>query len=74
MNQKLEILRQIVREKQAAKITEEYNGKKRKILVDGYTAAAIINLYDAIQSQEQKDKYIALPLARMASIAFHFAR
>jgi len=60
-NSKIEKIRKVVIEKQYAKI----NG----VMVDVYTASAIIKVFDAINAKN-KIKFIALPIPRMASIAF----
>lgn len=58
---KIEAIRRILGRRQYAKIDG--------FLVDGFSAAAIIALYDKLNDKNKK-KYLALPLPRMASIAF----
>lgn len=70
---KMEILRKIVAEKQAMKVTETINGKNRKILVDGFSASAIVQVYDAL-NDENKIKFSNLNVSKMAAIAFKFVK
>ena len=48
-------LRDIVSEKQVARFRFPSNGKS--ILVDLFTASAIVKVYDALSNQETKDKF-----------------
>lgn len=57
----IDACREILTSKQYAKI----NGH----MVDAFSASAIVKVYDAI-SAANKAKFEALPVARMASIAF----
>ena len=57
--------RAIVREHQAAKINE--------VLVDGFSASAIMQVYDAV-NDANKAKLLTLPVARVADIAFKLIR
>ncbi len=59
--ERINAIRQIVTDKQYAKVDG--------IMVDLYSASAIINVYDNI-NDVQKDKFRNLPTARMADIAF----
>lgn len=58
---KLDKLRQIVKEHQYQKI--------EGVLVDVVTANAILTIYDAI-NDTNKAKFIALPIDKMASVAW----
>jgi predicted RecA/RadA family phage recombinase len=58
---KLIALRGIVEHKQ--------HGKVEGVRVDLFTANAIIKVYDALSAENQA-KYLALPVQRMANIAF----
>jgi hypothetical protein len=52
------------------------NGQYEKInghMVDSFSASAIVKVYDAI-SDANKAKFTALPVARMASIAFQLLK
>lgn len=60
---KLDRLRQIVKEHQYQKI--------EGVLVDVVTANAILTIYDAI-NETNKAKFIALPIDKMASVAWKF--
>jgi len=57
----MNICRSIVREHQAAKINE--------VLVDAYSASAIVQIYDAV-NDANKAKLLTLPVARVADICF----
>lgn len=59
--ERIEALRQIVNDKQYAKIDG--------IMVDLFSASAILNIYDNLNETNQ-DKYKELPAYRMADIAF----
>ena len=58
---RIEKLRWIVREHQAARVDGAY--------VDAFTASAIVKVYDALNA-ENKAKYEKLPVKRMAQIAW----
>jgi hypothetical protein len=58
---KIAAIRRIVSEKQYAKIDG--------LMVDGFTASAIIAVFDAL-SPENQARYLQFSIPRMASIAF----
>lgn len=58
---KLDRLRRIVEEKQAARVDG--------LLVDLFTASAIVKVHDAL-NEENRAKFVSVPVRRMASIAF----
>lgn len=60
-NPKEDALRQIVAQSQAAKVDG--------VMVDGYTASAIVQVLDALRP-EIKEKYLASPVHIMAKLAF----
>jgi len=60
-NPKEAMLRQIVSDKQ--------RGKVEGMMVDLFTASAIVSVLDAI-NETNKEKLLALPVDRMADIAF----
>lgn len=62
---KLAALRAIAEQKQYAKIDG--------MMVDLFTASAIIKVYTAI-NEESHRKYLAMPLVRMAQVAFKLLR
>ena len=45
----------------------------KKMRVDGYTANAIVKVYDAINTSNKK-KFTSQPLMKMARIAFKFVK
>lgn len=57
----IEALRKIVSEHQAAKINE--------VLVDGFSASAIIQVYDQL-NDKNKEKLKSLPVAVVADVVF----
>ena len=63
--EKMKILRRIVDRSQA----EEIDG----VFVDLFSASAIVQVYDALNSGNQR-KYIKLPVGRMAEIAFKMGK
>ena len=58
-------LRQIVSDKQ--------RGKVEGVMVDLFTASAIVSVLDAI-NETNKEKLLALPVERMADIAFRMMK
>ena len=64
-------LRSIVKDRQNKVIKDPKSG--RKMRVDGYTANAIIKVYDALNNQNKK-KFANVGLMKMQSIAFKFVR
>ena len=60
-NPKEAMLRQIVAEKQAAKV--------EGTMVDLFSASAIVSVLDAL-NETNKEKFLKLPVGRMADIAF----
>ena len=64
-------LRSIVKDKQNKVIKDPKSG--RKMRVDGYTANAIIKVYDALNNQNKK-KFANVGLMKMQSIAFKFVK
>ena len=50
-------------------VTEKQYGKVEGSTVDLYSASAIVLVYDAL-NDENKAKYLGLPVVRMASFAF----
>ncbi len=62
---KMEMIRSVL-DTGARKVKEG----KHKILVDAYSASAITQVYDSLEKPENKAKYAALPIAKMADIAF----
>ena len=70
---RIELLRQIVSECQAQKITmQDDHGKSRKIYVDMTTANVVVSVHDALNEQNRA-KFIALPWAKMARVAWKLA-
>ena len=63
--EKIAGIRQIVTERQYAKVDG--------MTVDGFSASAIIQVYDAL-NPENRAKYAALPINRMATIAFKLCK
>lgn len=59
--ERIDAIRQIVERHQYAKVDG--------IMVDGFSASAIIRVYDAI-SPENQQKYAGFHVARMADVAF----
>lgn len=59
--ERIAAVRQIVQEHQYAKI-DGY-------MVDGFSASAIVQVYDAL-NDANKEKYAALPVSKMAAVAF----
>jgi len=64
-------LRDIVNKKQNKKIKDPKSGKRMR--VDGYSANAIIKVYDALNTSNKK-KFSDSGLMKMQSIAFKFVR
>ena len=64
-------LRSIVKDRQNKIIKDPKSG--RKMRVDGYTANAIIKVYDALNNQNKK-KFANVGLMKMQSIAFKFVK
>ena len=64
-NPKEAMLRQIVSDKQ--------RGKVEGVMVDLFTASAIVSVLDAI-NDVNKEKLLALPVDRMATIAFNMMK
>jgi len=64
-------LRDIVKKKQNKVMKDPVSGKKMR--VDGYTANAIVKVYDAINTSNKK-KFTSQPLMKMAKIAFKFVK
>ena len=64
-------LRSIVKDRQNKVIKDPKSG--RKMRVDGYTANAIIKVYDALNNQNKK-KFANVGLMKMQSIAFKFVK
>lgn len=58
-------IRQIVAERQAQKVNE--------VFVDGFSASAIAQVYDAL-NEANREKFIALPVARAAKVAFSLVK
>ena len=50
-------------------VTEKQYGKVEGSMVDLYSASAIVLVYDSL-NDENKAKYLGLPVVRMATIAF----
>ena len=64
-------LRDIVKKKQNKVVKDPKSGKKMR--VDGYSASAIVQVYDALNTQNKK-KFSDAGLMKMQSIAFKFVR
>ena len=64
-------LRDIIKKKQNKVMKDPVSGKKMR--VDGYTANAIVKVYDAINTSNKK-KFTSQPLMKMARIAFKFVK
>lgn len=62
---RLAALRKIVAEHQYAKIDG--------IMVDGFTASAIVLVHDAVSKQNQ-EKLLSMPIHKMANIAFQLVK
>lgn len=63
--ERIAAIRQIVTEHQYAKVDG--------VMVDGFSASAIIAVYDALNPANQA-KFAALPIAKMASVAFKLVK
>lgn len=50
-------------------VNEGQYGKVTGVTVDGFTASAIVQVYDALKPESQA-KFTSLPIGRMADIAF----
>ena len=64
-------LRDIVKNKQNKVIKDPKSG--RKMRVDGYSASAIVQVYDALNTSN-KNKFSKLGLLKMQSVAFKFVK
>jgi len=64
-NPKEDALRQIVAQSQAAKVDG--------VMVDGYTASAIVQILDALKP-ETKEKYLQAPIQKMAMMAMKMVK
>jgi hypothetical protein len=64
-------LRDIVKKKQNKVVKDPKSGKKMR--VDGYSASAIVQVYDALNTSNKK-KFSNAGLMKMQSIAFKFVR
>jgi len=64
-------LRDIVKRKQNKVVKDPKSGKKMR--VDGYSASAIVQVYDALNTSNKK-KFSDAGLMKMQSIAFKFVR
>jgi len=64
-------LRDIVKKKQNKVVKDPKSGKKMR--VDGYSASAIVQVYDALNTSNKK-KFSDAGLMKMQSIAFKFVR
>ncbi len=62
---KMAALREIVANHQYAKIDG--------MMVDGFSASAIVQVYDALNTANQI-KYVQLPVAKMADVAFKLCK
>lgn len=78
----IEVARKVVAEKQAHLFRERkgepgqydakpYGGGSKRgwVILDGFTASAIVQVYDALKPENQA-KYAAFPIQKMAAIAF----
>ncbi len=54
-------------------VTNSQYAKVDGVMVDGFSASAIVQVYDAI-SDVNKVKFSSLPVGKMAKIAFKFAK
>lgn len=66
---RIELLRAIVAQRQAAKISMVIDGKSRKVLVDLFTASAMVKVYDAL-NEANRAKFIALDWPRFVSVTW----
>ena len=64
-------IRDVVKNKQNKVIKDPVT--KRNMRMDGFSASAIIQVYDAINTSNKK-KFAKLPLLKMQSIAFKFVK
>ena len=64
-------IRDVVKKKQNKVIKDPVT--KRNMRMDGFSASAIIQVYDAINTTNKK-KFAKLPLLKMQSIAFKFVK
>tara|TARA_B100000900_G_C20539964_1_gene700006 strand:+ start:544 stop:1449 length:906 start_codon:yes stop_codon:yes gene_type:complete len=64
-------IRDVVKNKQNQVIKDPVT--KRKMRMDGFSASAIIQVYDAINNTNKK-KFAKLPILKMQSIAFKFVK
>jgi len=62
---KISAMRDIIANHQYAKIDG--------LMVDGYSASAIIQVYDALNG-ENREKFSSLPITKMADIAFKLCK
>lgn len=80
----IEVCRKIVTEHQCHVIRHrggtEYDAKpwgtgnhKGWVIVDAFTASAIVQVYDALNN-DNKVKFFALPIDKMAKVAFKLCR
>jgi hypothetical protein len=66
---KLQILEQIVNDHQHMKLTTKVNGKNKKIIIDAFTASAILNVFRAL-NETNKEKFIILDWHKMVTITW----
>ena len=64
-------LRKIVQNKQMASVKDPKTG--RRMQVDGYSASAIVQVYDKLNLSNKK-KFTNLPLDKMQTVAFKFVK
>lgn len=64
-------LRKIVQNKQMASVKDPKTGRRMK--VDGYSASAIVQVYDKLNLSNKK-KFTNLPLDKMQTVAFKFVK
>lgn len=70
---RIELLRQIVTESQAQKISiQDSDGKNHKVYVDMTTANLLVRIYDAL-NETNREKFIALPWPKMVKVAWKLA-
>lgn len=78
----IEVARKVVAEKQAHLFRERkdatgqydaksYDGGSKRgwVILDGFTASAIVQVHDALNEQNRA-KYAAMPIQKMAAVAF----
>ena len=61
----IEAIRRINKEHQAAKVNE--------VLIDGYSASIVIQVYDAL-NDANKEKLLSFPVAKVVTVVFNLIK